>query len=220
MSSLGNIPADIRVPLVYIDIDNSQALDSAPAQSRKIIVIGQQSATGTAAVLTQNRITSDGTADQLYGKGSMLAGMLKTLRKANSYTEVWAMGLADIAAGAAAKSDLTISGPATAAGTLALLVNGISVQVGVSVVVDQAYDTASVLDLVRTSLQASLSVDVRTIAQPLTTGDIILATHAVPGVVAVTIAAPADGVVEELLYAPGDQVMDGDELLRLGTPAA
>ena len=35
-----------------------------------------------------------------------------------------------------------------------------------------------------------------------------------------TIAAPADGVVEELLYAPGDQVMDGDELLRLGTPAA
>ncbi|TYE98360.1 phage tail protein, partial [Klebsiella pneumoniae] len=95
MSSLGDIPADVRVPLVYIDIDNSQALDSAPAQSRKIIVIGQQSATGTAAVLTQNRITSDGTADQLYGKGSMLAGMLKTLRKANSYTEVWAMGLAD-----------------------------------------------------------------------------------------------------------------------------
>ena len=34
-----------------------------------------------------------------------------------------------------------------------------------------------------------------------------------------TIAAPADGVVEELLYAPGDQVMDGDELLRLGTVA-
>ncbi|HIG0258643.1 TPA: phage tail sheath subtilisin-like domain-containing protein, partial [Klebsiella pneumoniae] len=139
MSSLGDIPADIRVPLVYIDIDNSQALDSAPAQSRKIIVIGQQSATGTAAALTQNRITSDGTADQLYGKGSMLAGMLKTLRKANSYTEVWAMGLADIAAGAAAKAELAITGPATAAGTLALLVNGVSVQVGVSA--DDTADT-------------------------------------------------------------------------------
>ena len=139
MSSLGDIPADIRVPLVYIDIDNSQALESAPAQSRKIIVIGQQSATGTAAVLTQNRITSDGTADQLYGKGSMLAGMLKTLRKANSYTEVWAMGLSDLAAGAAAKSELTVTGPATAAGTLALLVNGVSVQVGVSA--DDTADT-------------------------------------------------------------------------------
>ncbi|HCA9137473.1 TPA: phage tail protein, partial [Klebsiella quasipneumoniae] len=149
MSSLGNIPADIRVPLVYIDIDNSQALDSAPAQSRKIIVIGQQSATGTAAVLTQNRITSDGTADQLYGKGSMLAGMLKTLRKANSYTEVWAMGLADIAAGAAAKAELAITGPATAAGTLALLINGILVQVGVS-----ADDTA---DTIATAIIAAVN---------------------------------------------------------------
>jgi 3-methylcrotonyl-CoA carboxylase alpha subunit len=30
-----------------------------------------------------------------------------------------------------------------------------------------------------------------------------------------TIAAPADGVVGELLYAPGDQVAEGAELLRL-----
>ncbi len=34
-----------------------------------------------------------------------------------------------------------------------------------------------------------------------------------------TIAAPQDGVVEELLYAPGDQVTEGAELLRLGTGA-
>ncbi|MEO8248480.1 MAG: acetyl/propionyl/methylcrotonyl-CoA carboxylase subunit alpha [Burkholderiales bacterium] len=31
-----------------------------------------------------------------------------------------------------------------------------------------------------------------------------------------TVAAPADGVVEELLYAPGDQVAEGAELLRIG----
>ncbi len=31
-----------------------------------------------------------------------------------------------------------------------------------------------------------------------------------------TVSAPADGVVEELLYAPGDQVAEGAELLRLG----
>ena len=30
-----------------------------------------------------------------------------------------------------------------------------------------------------------------------------------------TIAAPIDGVVAELLYAPGDQVVDGAELLKL-----
>jgi 3-methylcrotonyl-CoA carboxylase alpha subunit len=30
-----------------------------------------------------------------------------------------------------------------------------------------------------------------------------------------TIAAPSDGVVAELLYAPGDQVAEGAELLKL-----
>ncbi|MBU6503318.1 MAG: biotin/lipoyl-binding protein, partial [Burkholderiales bacterium] len=30
-----------------------------------------------------------------------------------------------------------------------------------------------------------------------------------------TIAAPADGTVQELLYAPGDQVAEGAELLRI-----
>src|SRR5574337_1057355 len=35
-----------------------------------------------------------------------------------------------------------------------------------------------------------------------------------------TIAAPADGTVEELLYAPGDQVAEGAELLRLAAAQA
>ena len=35
-----------------------------------------------------------------------------------------------------------------------------------------------------------------------------------------TIAAPQDGVVEELLFVPGDQVMDGDELLRMSAATA
>jgi 3-methylcrotonyl-CoA carboxylase alpha subunit len=34
-----------------------------------------------------------------------------------------------------------------------------------------------------------------------------------------TIAAPADGTVEELLYAPGDQVTEGAELLRISVGA-
>ena len=32
-----------------------------------------------------------------------------------------------------------------------------------------------------------------------------------------TVAAPADGEVVELLFAPGDQVTEGDELLSLKT---
>jgi 3-methylcrotonyl-CoA carboxylase alpha subunit len=32
-----------------------------------------------------------------------------------------------------------------------------------------------------------------------------------------TIASPADGFVQELLYQPGDQVLEGAELLKLRT---
>jgi 3-methylcrotonyl-CoA carboxylase alpha subunit len=35
-----------------------------------------------------------------------------------------------------------------------------------------------------------------------------------------TISAPADGTVQELLYAPGDQVAEGAELLRLAVAVA
>lgn len=130
--ALGNIPDDIRVPLVWIDIDNSMAMSGAPAQSRKILVIGQQVESASVEPLTLNRITGDSMADEYHGRGSMLAEMLKTLRKANSYTETYAMGLADISAGAAAKASITVVGDALAAGTLALLINGVSVQVGVA----------------------------------------------------------------------------------------
>lgn len=131
--SIGNIPDDIRVPLVWIDIDNSMAMSAAPAQSRKILVVGQQLASATALPLTLNRITGDSMADELYGRGSMLGEMAKMVRKANSYTEMYAMGLEDIAQGAAASATVTMLGTATQAGTLALMINGVSVQVGVSI---------------------------------------------------------------------------------------
>ncbi|EON5269772.1 phage tail protein, partial [Escherichia coli] len=131
--SIGNIPDDIRVPLVWIDIDNSMAMSAAPAQSRKILVVGQQLASATALPLTLNRITGDSMADELYGRGSMLGEMAKMVRMANSYTEMYAMGLEDIAQGAAASATVTMLGTATQAGTLALMINGVSVQVGVSI---------------------------------------------------------------------------------------
>ncbi len=129
--TVGTIPDDLRVPLVWIDIDNSQASDSAAEQERKILVMGHAVSTATADALSLTRITSDSQADQLYGKGSMLAEMLKMLRKANSYTETWAMPVAE-PQGAAASATLTVLGTATEDGTVALLINGVSVQVAVS----------------------------------------------------------------------------------------
>ncbi|EON3357400.1 phage tail sheath subtilisin-like domain-containing protein [Yersinia enterocolitica] len=168
--SLGSIPNDIRVPLVYIEIDNSLALNGAPAQQHKILVIGQQLTSGTAEPLTQNRITSDSTANQLFGRGSMLAEMLKTLRKANSYTETWAMGIDDIAAGAAATSQLIVTGTATAAGTLSLLVCGESVQVGVKA--EQA--ATAIADAIVAAINALPSLPVIAAVKAGETGTVVL----------------------------------------------
>ncbi len=96
--ALGNIPNDIKTPLVYIEIDNSQALSGTPAQAQKILVLGMQIATATATALTLNRITaSESQMDSLYGAGSMLARSLKVLRQNNPFTDVYAMGVSSMA---------------------------------------------------------------------------------------------------------------------------
>lgn len=70
----------------------------------------------------------------------------------------------------------------------------VPVHVGVSVVVDPAYEVAVVLDGVRASIGSALAVDARTLGQPLTNGDIIIASHATRGVVAVNVTVPQSDV--------------------------
>lgn len=129
---LGTIPNDIRVPLVYVEIDNTGAVDGTPALAQKILVLGQQSSAATAAPLTLTRITgSDSEIDALYGKGAMLSGSLKALKAANAYTECYALGIDDMK-GQAATGTVVFDGIATKSGMVALLIAGKSVQVAVS----------------------------------------------------------------------------------------
>ncbi|AWK84473.1 phage tail sheath subtilisin-like domain-containing protein [Photobacterium damselae] len=131
--ALGTIPNDIRVPLVYIDIDNSMAVSGTPAQAQKILVVAQQLSSATVDALKVSRITgSESAIDAQYGKGSMMALTLGALRKANSYTDVYAVGLADLASGNAATSEHVVNSAATAAGTWAMLIAGQSVQIGIA----------------------------------------------------------------------------------------
>lgn len=70
----------------------------------------------------------------------------------------------------------------------------VQVHVSVSVVVDPRLEPQGVLDGVTRSVTAALSSDARTLGQPLTGGDIIIAAHAVPGVVAVNVTLPKTDV--------------------------
>jgi len=126
------IPIDIRTPGQYVEIDNTRALRGLPLQRHKILVLGQMLATGTAAVNTVKPIVSIDEAVQFFGKGSMLAEMCKALRKANTFTETYAIGVSDNEAGVAATGAIAIGGPATAAGTLNVYIAGALVQVAVA----------------------------------------------------------------------------------------
>jgi phage tail sheath gpL-like len=135
--ALGTIPNDVRVPLVYIEIDNSQALSGNIAQDQNVLLFGQMITTGadagTASPLTVTEVpVSESAIDAMFGVGSMMALAAKRYRKANSYTRTFALACDDIAAGSAAAGSFKFSGPAAVAGTIALLIAGQTVQVGVA----------------------------------------------------------------------------------------
>lgn len=130
--SFDNIPSNIRVPLAYVEFNNTRAVQGTPQISYKLLVLGQMLATGTATAAEPVRITSADQAEQLFGRGSMLAEMFRALKAANRYTESWAIPLEEDAAGNAAAGAITVSGPATGSGTLNLYIAGIRVRVGVT----------------------------------------------------------------------------------------
>jgi hypothetical protein len=70
----------------------------------------------------------------------------------------------------------------------------VGVHVSATLVVDPAHEPAPVLDAVTAAITAALAVEARALGQPLTSGDIILAAHQVPGIVGVTVGLPPTDV--------------------------
>jgi len=144
MGGFNEIPSNIRVPLTYIEFDNSRAVQGTPGISHKLLVIGQRLSTGTVAAEVPTRVTNAAQAEAMAGRGSMLAEMLKALIAANRYMETWFIALDDDGAGNQATGTITVGGPATAAGTLNLYIAGTRVRVGVAST-DAAADIATAI---------------------------------------------------------------------------
>ncbi len=139
--TFNTIPIDIRTGGQFVEIDNSKALGGALiAQARRMLYVGNKLATGTAAANTLQRINNPAEAAAFFGRGSVLHEMLRGARQVNKETDMWAIALDDLVAGVQASQTLTLTGPATGAGTLALRINGELVSVGVS-----SGDTATIV---------------------------------------------------------------------------
>jgi phage tail sheath gpL-like len=132
MISFNSIPSNIRVPLTYVEFDNSRAVVGTPAMQYRMLFIGQKLAAGSAAVDTLLQVATVGAAVAMFGAGSMLARMIERFKADNRYIDCWAIALADHASGVAATGTCTFTGPATATGVLAMYIGGDRVRVTIS----------------------------------------------------------------------------------------
>lgn len=131
--SFNEIPDNIRVPGIYIEIDPSKAVGGSATMERRLLLIGQRTQAGQVAALTPIRLGSQAgdQAAAAFGQGSMLHAMAAAARTAREYVDIWAIALDDNGEGQQATGKITFSASPTGSGTLALYIGGERVQMGV-----------------------------------------------------------------------------------------
>lgn len=127
--SFNNIPANVRVPLFYAEVDATQA--GYFAQQNRALLIGHKTTGASAADNVPVLVSTTDQARAIFGVGSMLARMHEVYRRNDSFGEVWCVPVPP-SAGDAAEGTVTYTGPATGAGTIALYIGADRVQVGVA----------------------------------------------------------------------------------------
>ena len=128
--SFTNVPAGIRVPLFYAELDNSMA--NSGSNELKALIIGQMLESGKAVAGKPILVTGDSQGKELFGRGSMLARLNSAFRTNNSFGEVWAIPLADPESAAKASGTLTISGDVDASGTIYVYIGADRISVNVA----------------------------------------------------------------------------------------
>lgn len=130
---------------------------------RSIVIIGQYNSDKTPTPNVAQRISSEGQEDTLYGRGSLLALQIKRARAgSNSAIPIYALPVADHGSGAEAEGSITITGTATAAGTLVFYIGGTRITQTVAIDDTGAALTAALETIINASLDLPLTSDFNT----------------------------------------------------------
>lgn len=132
MVSFAQVPSNLRVPFAAVEYNSSQATQGPSLLAYKAILIGQKLSAGTAAADSVVRVFNIGDVIAAAGRGSMLHRQAIGWFASNKSTELWLGVLSDNGAGTAATGSIAVTGPATAAGTIALYFGGVRITVGVN----------------------------------------------------------------------------------------
>src|SRR5471030_1689718 len=119
------VPSNLRVPLFYVETDNSQANSAQNVQ--RALIIGQITAAGSGVVNVP--VISQGLSDAALvgGPGSMLQLETQMYRLNDQFGEVWYLPLADDPAAVAATGSIAVTAAPTANGTLNLYIGGVKI---------------------------------------------------------------------------------------------
>jgi phage tail sheath gpL-like len=127
--SFANIPANIKVPLYYVEVDPSMA--GLPSINLRALMVGIMTSDGSATPDVPVPIGSQSMADAFFGPGSELSRMFQAYYSNNFANEVWGLPVAEPVAATAATGTITITTPAAAAGTLHLFISGTHIPVNI-----------------------------------------------------------------------------------------
>lgn len=222
MISFNQIPVNLRVPGAYVEFDSSRAAGGLPALANRVLIIGQKLAAGTAPSLVPQRIFNTAQGEQIFGKASILARAIGAFKAADPSSECWAIALTDLVGGTAATGTITVTGPATAAGTIALMIAGQKVPVAVANAASAntvaAAIGAAINALASLPVTAAVETNVVTLTarHKGTAGNDIDVRHsyyqgeALPAGIALAIVALANGAGDPDYDALGDAIADSD----------
>ncbi|MFH1998716.1 MAG: phage tail sheath subtilisin-like domain-containing protein [Planctomycetota bacterium] len=130
--TFNSIPSNIRTPGAFVEVDPSNAMQGLLPWDQRVLILGQKTAAGTGTTEVLTYTPSSEKAETYWGAGSMLARMVKAFKAANPYIETWVIAQPDHASGVAATKTITVTGPATASGSLNLMIGGRPVTVSVT----------------------------------------------------------------------------------------
>ncbi|OTP79491.1 phage tail sheath subtilisin-like domain-containing protein [Caballeronia sordidicola] len=125
-----NIPANIRVPLFYAELDASHA-NTATANQRALL-IGPMLASGIATPNVPLISSGVGDAGVQAGPSSVLALMTAAYRANDQFGELWYLPVPDAGGATAATGSIAFTAPPTANGTLSLYIAAILVTIPVT----------------------------------------------------------------------------------------
>jgi phage tail sheath gpL-like len=124
MVTFSQVPASTRVPFVFIEIDPSRASSGPTIQEYRAVLLGQKLPATPQSPNVPFLATSSDQVGQAFGFGSVLHGMALAFFRANNVTETWFVGIDDAGGAIKATKTITVTGAATASGSVFLYIAG------------------------------------------------------------------------------------------------